>query len=995
MLKQTITLLILLLFCQVGYTAPIIPLDQQVEEGLYIGKSIEYLNERDLFVALKDQWGVEAVYFEKMLSGELHSEGAMNFTQKNAPLGYQARMRLADQPGSERTVMWGVEDVANRAATLPFIRSDQTILNLSFMPHAWWLQFKIRHIGSSPADVYLQLDKHVSGKIDLFYPVGDSWRVKRGDFTQNWQERDQPDKNITFGFKVNPGLTTCYIRVNGWFVDSIPLRLWTHAGYKSQTIVDDGFQKMVMGGYLFIFFFNIFIFLSVRDTSYIFLSLMAVSSLVTHLSFSGVGFQTFWPGNALTGIHVLMLSISLSYIFSLQFCRSFINIRQINTRIDRIIVTLMRVLLALILLYLVLPSSISRIIFASAIMIDYLFYLPVLFAAFVSVRQGNRSGLYLLIAIGMHYLSLVEWALTSFDIIPYQYINYIHIKGASFLIIMTLGLSDKISTMKNALADLNLNLEKKVRERTEELAVKTKEIEKANEQLRELDQVKSRFFANISHEIRTPLTLLISPIESLLKGEYGKIPQKGLALIETMGQNAGRLLRLVNDLLDFSKIEAGRMAVNHRNCDIPELLSMCVSSIEAAAIDKHIKVSFIDRTGGLQSQVDSDLLEKAVFNLLSNAIKFNRKGGSISASLQREAADLLITVEDTGIGIPIDQQERIFERFSQVDNSSTRKFGGSGIGLSLTREIVELHDGQISVASRQGEGSTFQIRMPVTVDPENQRETAVESEVELPAPDPALDETRPEPEIEATILITEDNEDMLSFLCSLTERHYTVLTATTGKEALTVLEQQEVNLLLADIMMPEMDGLALVTAVRSRPSTEELPIILLTAKSLTREIVDGIDKGANDYITKPFSPDELMARIRSQLKTNRLRQRIKAEMKLGQQKNITDKTRLKIDSVKDFLTRHYCEGHTRNELAEAVDMSPDHLGRMFKQHTGKKISDFLNALRVEKASELLRTSDDKIITIAYDVGFESLRTFNKVFLELKAVSPNSFRKQYP
>jgi signal transduction histidine kinase/CheY-like chemotaxis protein len=861
MLKQTIKFVLLLLFCQTGYSAPIIQLDQQVEEGIYIGKSIEYLNERDLFVALKDQWGVEAVYFEKMLSGELHSEGEMNFTQKNATLGYRARMRLADQPGSQRILTWGVEDVANRAATLPFIHSDQTILNLSFMPHAWWLQFKIRHIGSSPTEVYLQLDKHVSGRIDLFYPVGDSWRVKRGNFTQNWEKRDQPDKNITFGFKVKPGLTTCYVRVNGWFVDSIPLRLWTHTGYKSQTIVDNAFQKMVMGGYLFIFIFNIFIFLSVRDTSYIYLSLMAVSSLVTHLGFSGVGFQTFWPGNAVTGIHVLMLSISLSYIFSLQFCRSFINIRQISPRIDRIIVYLMQILLALIVLYAVLPSSISRILFASAIFIDYLFYLPVLFAAIVSVKQGNRSGIYLLIGIGMHYLSLVEWALTSFDIIPYQYINYIHIKGASFLIIMTLGLSDKISTMKNSLADLNLNLEKKVRERTDELAIKTEEIEKANEQLRELDQVKSRFFANISHEIRTPLTLLISPIESLLKGEHGKIPQKGLALIETMGHNAGRLLRLVNDLLDFSKIEAGRMAVNHRNCSIPKLLSTCVSSIGAAAADKHIQVSFIDRTGGLHSLVDSDLLEKAVFNLLSNAIKFNREGGSITVSLHQEAADLVITVEDTGIGIPIDQQEHIFERFSQVDNSSTRKFGGTGIGLSLTREIVELHNGQISVGSQQGNGSTFQIRIPDTVDPVKERETTVETEVELPAADPALEGTRPESKPEANILITEDNEEMLAFLCSLTERHYTVLTATTGKEALKVLEQQEVDLLLADIMMPEMDGLELVTAVRSRPSTEELPIILLTAKSLTREIVDGIEKGANDYITKPFSPDELMARI--------------------------------------------------------------------------------------------------------------------------------------
>ncbi|MBU3918242.1 response regulator [bacterium] len=899
LLRQLFLISLFFTACVIAYSSPAIRLDEGGTNGLYIGKHIDYLNEKVIFQSLTSKWNVEPVYIEKMLSGELHSIGNMEFSFENTADGYQAHMRLINKPGSERVLKWGIYDVVKEEISMEFKPSDKSILYLNFMPHSYWLRFKIQNTRNLKADVYLELDKHISNSLDLFIPSEESWIIKRGDFIQNMNEREQRYKNIAFRFTVNPGVNTYYLRVDSPFIDNIPLRLWTQNGFTNHKVIENAFQLMVIGVFLFIFFFNVFVYLSVRDISYIYLSLMTLSGMINHLCFSGTGFQYFWPSNSRAGLQVLTLIMPMSYIFSLQFCRSFIEINRYAPRIDRIVVYLVRFLALLIVVYLVLPASYDAMVLGVFILFESLFYIPVLISAIVVVRKRNRSGIFLLIGIFLHYLSIMEWSLSSFDIIPYHLINYIHIKGTSFLIIMTLGLADKISVMKNSLIDLNLNLEKKVKERTEALAQKTAEIKEAHEKLKELDEVKSRFFANISHEIRTPLTLLISPIESILKGAHGKIPETSLQVLEIMRQNAGRLLKMVNDLLDFSKIESGKMASNPRNCDISSLLSVCVSSIESTAAANQLDVSLTDNTQGLEAVIDRDLFEKAIFNLLSNAIKFNQPGGSISVTLNRKTDHLTIAVKDSGIGIPENQLETIFERFSQVDSSSTRKHEGTGIGLSLTKEIVRLHGGEISVKSDLGKGSEFVIRIPIvlfeeTVDPipqknETELYDSVSTDLETTADQFFKERVRPAPKVSSVILIVEDNDDMREYLNTLLQKQYTIITAKNGREALEIINQQKVDLVLADLMMPVMNGYELVQAIRAEKSLEGLPIVLLTAKSHTSNKVEGIEKGANDYITKPFSPEELTVRIQSQLRFKSLKEKILAAHRGGIKKVIIPK----------------------------------------------------------------------------------------------------------
>jgi CheY-like chemotaxis protein len=327
------------------------------------------------------------------------------------------------------------------------------------------------------------------------------------------------------------------------------------------------------------------------------------------------------------------------------------------------------------------------------------------------------------------------------------------------------------------------------------------------------------------------------------------------------------------------------MDVNIANCNVSKLLSLCISGVDSSAASRGIKIAFQDRTGGLQALIDPDLIEKAVFNLLSNAIKFNRPEGEglIEVNLENDAASFNIIFRDSGIGIPVDKLDGIFDRFNQVDSSITRRYEGTGIGLSLTREIVELHQGAIFVESRFGEGSVFTINIPLVSLEDNQAEshntddsadalTAGKQEHGYAADVPAEEfpkrvdgkekrNRNSESEI-STILIVEDNDDMRDYLAGILNKNYRTLSAINGKEALRKLEIEKVDLVLSDLMMPEMDGYELTQSIRSNDHYEGLPIILLTAKSHVPDKVEGFEKGASDYIIKPFSAEEVLARIK-------------------------------------------------------------------------------------------------------------------------------------
>lgn len=446
-------------------------------------------------------------------------------------------------------------------------------------------------------------------------------------------------------------------------------------------------------------------------------------------------------------------------------------------------------------------------------------------------------------------------------------------------------------------------------------------INQANLKLQELDKAKSKFLVNISHEFRTPLTLILSPLEAVIQGNYGKMIESNHFILQTIRNNTLRLLGLINNLLDLSKLEAGRMTINLKRMNISKLIEFYIANVISAAENKGLKLIYHDYTKGLTVYIDPNLFEKAIFNLISNALKFTPPGGKIVVELnetgnedeisfgeqsgENQTGYFQISVTDTGIGIPEDKLVTIFERFSQLDDSSVRKYEGTGIGLALTKEIVELSGGKIEVKSKTGEGSTFIITLPIQVEETPGNEANFESSGDI---NPYILSDIPQgitaPPVNANasmdaksfrILIVEDNPEMISFLTSILDKEYNIVTAANGLEGIRTAGIYLPDLILSDVMMPEMDGYEMTARLRQNDIFQGIPIILLTAKAEIPMKIEGLELGATDYIAKPFNARELIARIKSQLDMKRLRDEI------ASQKETLAKSEVRFREMADFL----------------------------------------------------------------------------------------------
>jgi signal transduction histidine kinase len=421
-----------------------------------------------------------------------------------------------------------------------------------------------------------------------------------------------------------------------------------------------------------------------------------------------------------------------------------------------------------------------------------------------------------------------------------------------------------------------------------------REIEEANRKLVELDKLKGRFFANVSHEMRTPLTLLISPLESLMKRFEGGPDTNTNELLDTMRNNSMRLLKLINDLLDLVRVESGRMDIKSELLGVVDFFKGLSSAIRQVAAEKKIQViTHVDESLG-SILTDRDKLEKILLNLLFNALKFTPSGGRIELQAQKKGEEVLLSVSDTGIGIAEKSLPFVFDRFWQADNSSRRKFQGVGIGLSLVKELSEMMGGGVSVTSTEGKGTTFTVRLPYKKAPEVEAVPAQGDAQLAPAAKEAgtgseewlanlyrraelfpgaASRQAPKEGIASrpnalsgrkpVALIADDEPDMQHFLRSELQQDYDLIEATDGVQALEKTELFMPDVVLLDMMMPEMDGLDVCKELRSREATAGIPIILLTARADEETKFDALQMGANDFLAKPFSATELHARIKN------------------------------------------------------------------------------------------------------------------------------------
>ncbi|HEY0742928.1 MAG TPA: two-component regulator propeller domain-containing protein [Chryseosolibacter sp.] len=507
------------------------------------------------------------------------------------------------------------------------------------------------------------------------------------------------------------------------------------------------------------------------------------------------------------------------------------------------------------------------------------------------------------------------------------------------------------------------------------------------QRMHELDMMKIKFFTNVSHEFRTPLTLILTPLEKLMRRAHDADDKKQFQLIQ---RNARRLLNLVNQLLDFRKLEGQEVQLNPAEGDIISFIRELVNSFADVSEKKHVGLSFNSTVSSLETHFDQDKIEKIIFNLLSNAFKFTPEGGKVSVDLamveDMETSFLEIKVVDTGIGIPEDKLDRIFERFFQNELPASMVNQGNGIGLSITQEFVRIHGGTISVASDVGKGSTFTVLIPVT---------PLEHHEELLSDPDTLEELTDATRSGAkpSLLLIEDNEDFRFYLKDNLYKEYQVIEASNGVQGFERAIKNIPDLIVSDIMMPEMDGIELCKKLKSDSTTSHIPVILLTARAAEDQKLEGFGSGANDYITKPFNFEILQLRIKNLISQREsIQKHFTRHMEIkGSEIEVTsqDEKLVKnaIKAVEDNLTN---KDFSVEELSRQMGMSRVLLYKKILALTGKTPIEFIRVIRLQRAAQLLEKSQFTVSEIAYQVGFNNPKYFARYFKEEFHVLPSAY-----
>lgn len=559
--------------------------------------------------------------------------------------------------------------------------------------------------------------------------------------------------------------------------------------------------------------------------------------------------------------------------------------------------------------------------------------------------------------------------------------------------------TEEVEAQKEVLSDHAKSLQKA----NDDIKLKNKKIKKQANKLKVIDHLKSEFLANISHEFRTPLTLILVPLEEMIAASTAAPDNK--EQLSIMNRNAKRLLQLINQLLDLSKLENGTIPIELSQKDIVAFLNSLKLSFQPLAHKHQIDYHFYSTEKVLYARFDSDQLEKIVYNLISNAFKFTEDGGSITVSATPiELTDpehdigkgnssrfIRITVSDTGQGIPKEHLPHVFDRFYQAEPSLVRKSDGAGIGLALTKELVELHGGKIKVDSEPGQGTCFTVFLPLVQDENTEINQAMLSENTRRQPEVALE---PYSEINESdnfggtsnvplLLIVEDNRDLRQQIRRIFHNQFRIEEAEDGAEGWKKASEKLPDLIISDVMMPGKDGFALCNQLKNDLSTSHIPTILLSARIDGEE--KGLSIGADDYITKPFNAKTLVLKVRNLLETRqRFREQICRNLGLqneaANKDSINNQDRVFIETATDIALKYLTDEKFEMEFFyKELGMSRTLVYKKIKSLTGLGPNEFIRQIRLNKASQLLREEKVSVSEAMFKVGFNHRSYFIKCF----------------
>ena len=521
-------------------------------------------------------------------------------------------------------------------------------------------------------------------------------------------------------------------------------------------------------------------------------------------------------------------------------------------------------------------------------------------------------------------------------------------------------------------------------------------------QLAENERLRSNFLTNISHEFRTPLMLILSPLQALRSTGIPGAEISGY--YEIMERNARRLLQLIQQLLDLARLENQEMTLRPAPGNLSQTLRFIAGNFESLAVQNNIRYRVNLPATEMYAEFDSDKLEKIVTNLLGNAFKFTPEGGSIElrAGIDEEPetgteVPVKISVSDDGIGMDATQQANAFRRFYRVEHQNNTEQTGTGLGLSLVKELVDLHGGRIELESQPGKGSVFTVFLPLKKTAAANPDAAPQP-LPAPAPENPLPEKTPVPpgpEPRATILVIDDNRDIRHFLAEQLRPHFEVLTAADGRAGLDITLDKMPDLVLSDIMMPHLDGMALLATLRNDRRTSHIPVVMLTAKARKEDRFEGLLSGADAYLAKPFDTGELLITVNNLLQ----RQQVLRE-KFSQSFKLLPSNRQVVSADEHFLmqVKAAIEKNMGNELfgvealAEEVSMSRVHLYRKLHALTGQNPNTIIREMRLTRAKHLIESGAGNASEVAYMVGFSSPAYFSTVFAGFFGVPPGEIRK---
>jgi signal transduction histidine kinase/DNA-binding response OmpR family regulator len=518
----------------------------------------------------------------------------------------------------------------------------------------------------------------------------------------------------------------------------------------------------------------------------------------------------------------------------------------------------------------------------------------------------------------------------------------------------------------------------------------------------ELEKTKSRFFANISHEFRTPLTLILGPVHML--DENVEDPRLKLQ-IGIMQQNAKRLLSLTNQLLDLARLEAGQLKLQVIHGDIIPVVKGITQAFSSLAETRGITLDMNISEQDLPLYFDKEKIETVLTNLLSNAFKFTPDGGKIALTLSLSDRDdhtcCRITVRDTGIGIAPEDVGNVFNRFYQSATTHQGQYGGTGIGLALTKELVDLHGGSVAISSDEGVGTEVTVWLPLG------REHFKEDTIIMAVPEPdlvsdddveiegALHQPAVVPEHHPLLLLIEDNPDVMHYLKSILADRYRILEAANGDNGIRAAIEHIPDLIVSDVMMPGKDGYEVCATLKKNEKTSHVPLILLTAKTAVEDKLHGLESMAEDYLTKPFHPKELLVRVQNLIASRKqLREKFNRQL-------VLKPSEIAVSSVDEVFLRRVIkaiEDNLENEhfsieqLGKDVGMSRSQIHRKLHALTNQSATQFIRSFRLTRAMDMIRQHAGSVSEIAYSVGFSSPSYFNRCFLQHFGCTPGEVKR---